>query len=93
MSLGLYIYFLAPSIRRRQSIRLINGGFTWLEIKCSRCQTPRDADLCALPHVPTTCVHDLAGRLVCQKCKKAGKRPAATLLQLAPRSRQPPPEN
>ena len=34
---------------------------------------------------------DIAGRLVCQKCKKAGKRPAATLLQLAPRSRQPPP--
>jgi hypothetical protein len=63
----------------------------WLEIKCSRCQTPRDVDLCALPHVPTTCVHDLAGRLVCQKCKKAGKRPAATLLMLAPRSRQPPP--
>jgi hypothetical protein len=57
----------------------INGGFPWLEIKCSRCQTPRDVDLCALPHVPTTCVHDLAGRLVCQKCKKAGKRPAAML--------------
>jgi hypothetical protein len=45
-------------------------------------------DLCALRHVPTTCVHDLAGRLVCQKCKGAGKRPAATLLQLAPRQRQ-----
>ena len=44
----------------------INGGFSWLEIKCSRCLTPRDVDLCALPHVPTTCVHDLAGRLVCQ---------------------------
>jgi hypothetical protein len=44
----------------------INGGFSWLEIKCSRCLTPRDVDLCALPHVPTTFVHDLAGRLVCQ---------------------------
>ena len=65
----------------------INGGYPWLEIKCSRCQTPRDVDLCALPHVPTTCVHDLAGRLVCQKCKKAGKRPAVTLLQLTPRQR------
>jgi hypothetical protein len=32
----------------------INGGFPWLEIKCSRCQTSRDVDLCALPHVPTT---------------------------------------
>jgi hypothetical protein len=71
----------------------INGGFPWLEIKCSLCQTPRDVDLCALPHVPTTCVHDLARRLVCQKCKKAGKRPAATMLQLAPRPRQPPPED
>jgi len=30
---------------------------------------------------------DLAGRFVCQKCKKAAKRPAAMLLQLAPRSR------
>jgi hypothetical protein len=69
----------------------INGGYPWLEIKCSRCKTPSDVDLCALRHVPTTCVHDLAGRLVCQKCKKAGERPAATLLQLAPRSRQPPP--
>jgi hypothetical protein len=68
----------------------INGGYPWLEIKCSRCQTPRDVDLCALRHVPTTCVHDLAGRLVCQKCNKAGKRPVATLLQLAPRSRHQP---
>jgi hypothetical protein len=70
----------------------INGGYPSLEIKCSRCLTPRDVDLCALRHVPTTCVHDLAGRLVCQKCKKAGKRPAATLLQLTPRSRYQPPE-
>jgi hypothetical protein len=66
----------------------IDQANPWLEIKCSRCQTPRDVDLCALRHVPTTCVHDLAGRLVCQKCEK---RPAATVLQLALRSRQPPP--
>src|ERR1700694_4873876 len=26
----------------------IKGGFPWLEIKCSRCQTPRDVDLAAL---------------------------------------------
>jgi hypothetical protein len=70
----------------------INGGCPWLEIECSRCKTPRDVDLCAC-RPPTTFVHDLAGRLVCQKCKRAGKRPAPTLLQLAPRSRQPPPEN
>jgi hypothetical protein len=53
-----------------------------------RCQTPRDVDLCALRRPATTFVHDLAGRLVCVKCKSAGKRPAATLLQLAPRQRQ-----
>jgi hypothetical protein len=65
----------------------INGGFPWLEIECSRCKTKRDVDLCALRRPPTTCVHDLAGRLICQKCKAAGKRPPATLHQLAPRPR------
>jgi len=53
-----------------------------LEIECRRCKARRDVDLAALPHVATICVHDLASRLVCQKCRKAGKRPAATLLQL-----------
>ncbi|SED15104.1 hypothetical protein [Bradyrhizobium erythrophlei] len=64
----------------------VNAGHPWLEIKCSRCKTPR-IDLAALPHhVATTFVHDLAGRLRCQKCRKAGKRPAAELLQLWQRS-------
>lgn len=65
----------------------INGGFPWLQIECSRCRTPRDVDLAGLPHAPTTCVHDLATRLRCEKCKKAGKRPVATLSQLAPKRR------
>ena len=65
----------------------INGGYPWLEIKCSRCREPRDVDLCALPHAATTCVHDLARRLRCDKCKKAGYRPAADLLQLEPQPR------
>jgi hypothetical protein len=65
----------------------INGGFPWLEIECSRCKAKRDVDLCALRHVSTTFVHDLASRLVCSKCKEAGKRPPATLLQLTPRPR------
>lgn len=65
----------------------LNGGFPWLEIECSRCKTKRDVDLAGLPHVSTTCVHDLARRLVCAKCKRAGKRPHATLLQLSPRAR------
>ena len=66
----------------------INGGYPWLQIECSRCKTPRDVDLAALAHPPTTCVHDLASRLRCEKCKKAGKRPVATLLQVASRARQ-----
>src|SRR5205085_167058 len=32
----------------------INGGFPWLEIRCSRCKTPNDVDLVALKHPPTT---------------------------------------
>jgi hypothetical protein len=68
----------------------INGGYPWLEIACSRCRTPRTVDLASLPHVPTTCVHDLAGRLRCEKCRRAGKRPPAELRQLAKRRLQDP---
>jgi hypothetical protein len=60
------------------------------EIECSRCRTPRSVDLCALPHVPSTYVHHLAGRLRCEKCRKAGKRPPASLRQLAKRQRHRP---
>jgi phage FluMu protein Com len=67
----------------------VNGGYSWLEIECSRCKTKRDVDLAALRHPPTTCVHDLAGRLRCSKCAKAGRRPSATLLQLAWQPRHP----
>ena len=70
----------------------INGGYPWLEIRCSRCKTARDFDLATLPHVSTTFVHDLAGRLRCSKCAKAGRRPAATLLQLTQRPRHAAPE-
>lgn len=66
----------------------VNGGYTWLEIECSRCKTKRDVDLASLRHPPTTFVHDLASRLRCSKCAKAGRRPSATLLQLGPRPRQ-----
>jgi phage FluMu protein Com len=48
----------------------INGGFPWLEIRCSRCKTPSDVDLAAMKHPPATFVHDLAGRLRCRKCAK-----------------------
>nr|WP_051058543.1 hypothetical protein [Bradyrhizobium sp. WSM1253] len=67
----------------------VNGGFPWLEIRCARCKTPSDVDLAAMKHPPTTFVHDLASRLRCRKCAKAGRRPAATLLQLAWQPRHP----
>ena len=67
----------------------INGGFAWLEIQCSRCKTPSDVDLAAMKHPRTTFVHDLASRLRCRKCVKAGRRPSATLLQLAWQPRHP----
>ena len=70
----------------------INGGYSWLQIECSRCKAARDVDLASLAHPSTTFVHDLASRLRCSKCAKAGKRPTATLLQLAQRARHPDPE-
>src|SRR3979411_2185211 len=70
----------------------VNGGFPWLEIRCARCKTLCDVDLAAMKHPPTTFVHDLASRLRCRKCAKAGKRPAATLLQLAWQPRHIPTE-
>ncbi len=60
----------------------INASYTWLEIQCSWCKTPRAVNLAALRHLATTHVHDLAGRLRCVKCSNTGKRPAAELLQL-----------
>src|ERR1700722_17182301 len=70
--------------------RAINGGFAWLEIQCSRCKAPSDVDLAALKHPPTTFVHDLASRLRCRRCAETGRRPSATLLQLAWQPRHPP---
>src|SRR5882757_4174925 len=67
----------------------ISGGYPWLEIECSRCKSRRDVDLAALRRPPTTLVHDLARRLRCSKCAKAGRRPSATLLQLTPRPARP----
>ncbi|MET4363486.1 phage FluMu protein Com [Bradyrhizobium sp. LB8.2] len=67
----------------------VNRGFPWLEIRCARCKTPSDVDLAAMKHPPTTFVHDLASRLRCRKCAKAGRRPSATLLQWAWQPRSP----
>jgi hypothetical protein len=65
----------------------INGGYPFLEIKCSRCKTLRSVDLAELKHASTTHVHNLASRLICRKCKASGKRPAAELLQLGRQAR------
>lgn len=67
----------------------VNGGYSWRQIECSRCKAARDVDLAALTHPSTTAVHDLASRLRCWKCAKAGKRPSATLWQLAQRGPDP----
>jgi hypothetical protein len=44
---------------------------------------PNEVDLAVLKHPPTTFVHDLASRLRGRKCAQTGRRPPATLLQLA----------
>jgi hypothetical protein len=34
----------------------VNGGFPWLEIRCTRCKTPSDVDLAAMKHPrPPSC--------------------------------------
>jgi hypothetical protein len=68
----------------------INGGHQRFEIQWSRGRTPRSMRLCTLRHVPSTFVHDLASRLRCEKCRQVGKRPAATLHQLAKLQRHHP---
>lgn len=65
----------------------INARFQWLEIRYPRCKTLSDVDLAAMKHVPTTFIHDLASRLRCRKCATAGRRRAATLLQLTSQPR------
>lgn len=42
----------------------INGGYPWLEIKCSRCKTPRDVDLAALRR-PATNLRARSRRTAC----------------------------
>src|ERR1700760_2286045 len=50
----------------------INGGYPWLEIECSLCKAKRDVDLASLRKASTTFVHDLAGRLICARCRPPG---------------------
>jgi hypothetical protein len=50
----------------------VHGGFPWLEIQCTRCTTPNDADQARWKHPPTTLVRDLAIRL---RRRKRARRP------------------
>jgi hypothetical protein len=67
----------------------VNGRFPWLEIRCARCKMPSDVDLAGDEAPADHLVHDLASRLRSRKCAKAGRRPSATLLQLAWQPRHP----
>lgn len=68
----------------------VNGGYPWLQIECPRCRAARDVDLAGVFLPATTFVHDLASRLRCSKCAKAGRRPSARLLQLSQQARHIP---
>jgi hypothetical protein len=70
----------------------INGGFGWLEVKCSRCKTLSSVDLAAIDRPSDTPVHLLEGRLDCKKCKKAKWKGRGVLEQLAQRRRYDPSE-
>jgi hypothetical protein len=69
-----------PSHQRRFSV----AGDPMLPLQDAERRRPR-----RMKHPPTTFVHDLASRLRCRKCAKAGRRPSATLLQLAWQPRHP----
>jgi hypothetical protein len=54
----------------------INGGYGWLEIRCSRCRSPRSVDLCQLPHVaPAACTTSPAGYAARAAAPPASARP------------------
>ena len=67
----------------------VNGGFCWLEIRCERRKSPSDVDLAAMKHLPTIFVHDLASRLRCRKCAKAGRLPLRPCYNWAGNPRHP----
>lgn len=61
----------------------VNGGYGWLEIECSRCNTRRDV----VSQFGTRRRHSSTTSPVAafSKCATVGRRPAAKLLQLATR--------
>jgi len=65
----------------------INGGFPWLEVKCSRCRTSSSVDLAAITRPADTPVHLMEGRLDCLKCRRARWKRRGVLEQLAQRRR------
>lgn len=67
----------------------LSGDRRALNTEVDKARAMSEVDLAGMKHPPTTFVHHLASRLRCRKCAKTGRRPAATLLQLAWQPRQP----
>ena len=61
----------------------MNGGFPWLEVKCSRCKTPSSIDLAAISRPQDTNVHLLEGRLDRTKCRKAWRNGTGSITRQA----------
>jgi len=71
----------------------INGGYPWLEVQCSRCQTMSSIDLVILRRPPDSFIHQLEGALRCRKCSRAKWIPRGNLHQLASMQSHTPPED
>jgi len=74
---------VSQSIHRRRSTRRSTAVICGFRLNALVAEHLAMSDLAVLRHVPTTCVHDLASRLTCEKCKRAGYKPRAALLQLS----------
>nr|WP_081602433.1 hypothetical protein [Afipia clevelandensis] len=67
----------------------LNGGFSWLEVQCSRCRAVSSVDLAILPRPPDTPVHALEDSLRCQRCTGTRTPTRGTLQQLSATARRP----
>jgi phage FluMu protein Com len=74
------------------NVVVINGGFPWLKVECSRCKTISSVDLAILQRPQDAPVHTLEAALRCRKCARAKWRPRGILHQLAPSQRHQRPE-
>lgn len=70
----------------------INGGYPWLEVKCSRCHQPRSVDLRTIQRRPETPIWKLEGKAICYACEKRRWAGRGVLDQLAQQPRHAPPD-